>query len=305
MVTVALIVCALICSAQSLQRTKQTSFYIALPNSIQTGVSVFIQKVAPNNPNPLDSKHDHDFVLIWLHGASYSSQTWIDLNILSSLTKKKGYTSYAMDIPGYGKSSNYFFADNQWLIYVIKQILHKEININKFVLVTASMSGMYAMPLLIENQKDLENNNNYQIGLIAVAPVDTNLYDKQEYESVSMSICIIYGEKDIYIGLPAKQDLVQTPTHTVFMIPNADHACYEDNPTLFIEDIIEYLKELNSNTEHSVVLSKAILMTKENPKELLPWSYILIVFVVLITLCGIHCYLKNHKQRYDFTFSDI
>eukprot|EP01084_Bolivina_argentea_P040207 74307_1 len=246
MVTVALIVCALICSAQSLQRTKQTSFYIALPNSIQTGVSVFIQK-------------------------------------------HKGYVSYAMDIPGYGQSSNYFFDSTNWLIYVIQQILNSENDINKFVLITASMSGMYAMPLLIENQHDLNNNNNYLMGLIAVAPVSTDLYNKKQYESVSIPICIIYGENDYYIGIPAEKDLAQTPKNTIFMIPNADHACYEDNPSLFIKDVATYLQEIDSNVDDSLL---SLHKTME-AKRLSLWIYIAIASVAFVLLYGICRFIYN------------
>eukprot|EP01083_Nonionella_stella_P152989 490982_1 len=208
---------------------EHATFTIDLPDTMNG--YVFTQKVAPSHNNT--QVLDHGFILIWLHGAAYSSQTWIDLDILQHLARQSGYISYALDIPGYGQSSDERFVDNEWLIYAMHQILNAESE-NKFILITASMSGTYAMPLLFENQHDLNDNNEYQIGLITVAPVGTHLYTMEQYQAVTIPICIIYGQNDVALGISSRNNLIQTPNNTEFVIPEGAHACYNTDPVLFV-----------------------------------------------------------------------
>ena len=202
--------------------------------------SVYYQTVSPLTDR-------HDFALIWLHGAAFSSQTWIDLRILQNIAIKQGFTSYAIDVPGYGKSSKEKQSDNKWLIEVIDKILKSEQKKRKkFVLVTASMSGAYAIPLLMKNQQDLKNNDLEQIGLIAVAPIGTEpykMYKKEDYEAVTMPIGIIYGEKDTTTGLSSMKQLSQTKSNMVFVVPDGIHACYRTDPVLFTNFTLTYLQQ--------------------------------------------------------------
>jgi len=210
--------------------------------------TIFIRQAFPLK-QASNEMHKHNFVLIFLHGASYSSATWSELGILSSLARQ-GYISYALDVPGFGKSVNTVAKDNQWLKQIIQQLVgndemaQKQIESaggiatprKKIVLVTASMSGKYVIPLLFEPPGPM-------IGMITIAPVGTDKYKKDEYRKVSVPVCIVYGEQDRKLGEESKQNLVQIPNHKLIMVPNGQHAAYKTDPRFFHSVVVKWLTE--------------------------------------------------------------
>lgn len=207
--------------------------------------SIFIRQVSPVQDTPTD----HDYVLIFLHGAAYTSATWSELGILGELARA-GFISYALDIPGFGDSVKTVASDNRWLIGIIEQLTTNNDRVNKhiiaaggistvgkkFVVITASMSGRYSIPLLFNKPRGL-------IGMITVAPVGTTKFSKEQYEKVDIPICIVYGEEDRKLGEESKQNLVQVPNHKLVMIPHGQHAAYKSDPKFFHQQVVKWLTE--------------------------------------------------------------
>ena len=50
-------------------------------------------------------------IVLFLHGAKYTSENWVNLGTLK-LLNEKGYRTAAVDIPGFGKTRSLPYIDN-------------------------------------------------------------------------------------------------------------------------------------------------------------------------------------------------
>ena len=106
----------------------------------------------------------------------------------------------------------------------------------EFVLVTASMSGQYAVPLLFKPPVGLK-------GMVTVAPVGTGEFEQAQYEKVEIPVCIIYGALDSGIGEQSKANLVHIPNHQLVVVPDGEHAAYKTDPQFFYQQVVKWLNE--------------------------------------------------------------
>ena len=207
--------------------------------------SIFIRQVYPVD----GTSRSHEYVLIFLHGQAYTSATWSELGILGELARA-GFISYALDIPGFGQSVQTMANDNRWLLGIIDQLLSNNDKSSKriisaggvstvgkkFVIITASMSGRYCIPLLF-------NKPNGLVGMITIAPVQTSKFKKEQYERVDIPVCIIYGEEDKKLGEESKRNLINIPNHKLVMVPGGSHAAYKSDPKFFHQQVVKWLNE--------------------------------------------------------------
>ena len=177
------------------------------------------------------------FTVILLHGQLFTSENWDNIGTLKALAAKS-YKAIAVDLPGHGHSESVKApSDEDEKVNFVSSLI-ENLGVDRAVLVAPSMSGSYVLPALME--KDLRIKIR---GFIPVAPGAVAKYEENDLRKLNLPTLIVYGELDKNFK-PFFPLIKNIPNSEVFMMKNAKHACYLDNPEEFNARIIEFLDKL-------------------------------------------------------------
>ena len=175
--------------------------------------------------------------VVLLHGAAFSSKTWLELDTLKFLGCH-GYESFAFDLPGKGKSIELKGVDDSSLIHYLRETFAW----SQFVIISPSMSGAYSIPFVTSGDtKGLS-------GFIPIAPVVSGSF-KSKMSAVHVNTLHIRGEKDLGLGVAAQAILKEIPGATEYVMKDAGHACYMNSPKEFHEILLKFLKQLTPSAK--------------------------------------------------------
>lgn len=181
------------------------------------------------------------FPILLLHGMRFSSQNWKSIGTLQFL-RKSGYFPIAVDLPQYGKTTEAYGGSREnFLPELIAALPHAK----KPVLVSPSMSGMYAIPFVLNHANELR-------GFIPIAPV--NRHTEDDFKKVSLPTLIIYGGDDT-TGKKTSLLLGNIPNSRIEEIQEVGHAAYMEDTAQFHTLIKKFLDEIHEKEKKSGQIS--------------------------------------------------
>ncbi|XP_074054204.1 putative protein-lysine deacylase ABHD14B [Macrotis lagotis] len=200
-------------------------------------IQVHGQQLFYREAQPASGQTPRPSVLL-LHGIRFSSETWLKLGTLDKLAQA-GYRAVGIDLPGLGHSKEAVaptpigeLAPSSFLQAVLEAL-----QLGPTVLVSPSLSGMYALPFLISPSSQL-------CGYVPVAPICTDKVSPADYGRVKTPTLIVYGDQDP-MGESSLKHLQQLPNHQVMVMTGAGHPCYLDRPDEWHSGLLDFLNGLS------------------------------------------------------------
>ncbi|MEM9539418.1 MAG: alpha/beta hydrolase [Cyanobacteria bacterium P01_E01_bin.42] len=169
--------------------------------------------------------------ILFLHGASFTAQTWQEISTLIYLAER-GLRAIAIDVPGYGQSQKINFSREEFLLKLLEAL-----PCDRPILVSPSMSGGYSLPFIARYAEKLS-------GFVAVAPVGITHHQKA-IAGISLPVLAIWGSNDRIVPPKYADLLVELfPQGKKVILPNAGHACYMNATADFHEHLFAFIEDV-------------------------------------------------------------
>lgn len=161
----------------------------------------------------LASGDPQDLNVLFLHGARFSAKDWLSVGSLKFLAEI-GYGSFALDLPGYGKSDRVPLSPQQVLGKIAR-----EMGLGKWVLVGPSMGGQIALQCALSGLKGL-------VALVLFAPVGLPSL-KGRLREIEIPILLMWGDRDQVVS-PSHADILlkENPRTRFVPVKGAGHTGY-------------------------------------------------------------------------------
>ncbi len=177
---------------------------------------------------------DANSTVLFLHGAAYTSQTWVQNEILAAVAAA-GIDVIAIDLPGFGTSGRTGLEDEEFLAGLFTALA---LDPYTTTVVSPSMSGGFSLPAL--RQPFFAN----LAGYVPVAPVGVGTFTSAG-PALNIPALVVWGDGDGGDPQGAAEALASSfTTSTVLILPDAGHAAYQQQPELFTQALIGFV-ELN------------------------------------------------------------
>lgn len=181
---------------------------------------------------------DAKMSLLLLHGIRFSSENWLSIGTLDTLAKA-GCRAVAIDLPELGRSKQLKAPAAVGELApagFLKEVCEK-LSLGPVVLVSPSLSGMYSLPFLMQHQALVR-------AYVPVAPICTDKFTAEQYQSVKVPSLIVYGDQDSQLGEVSLRNLRNLANSSVVVMGGAGHACYLDDPDTWHKALTDFLNTL-------------------------------------------------------------
>lgn len=176
--------------------------------------------------------------VLLLHGIRFSSENWLSIGTLETLAKA-GCRAVAIDLPELGQSKSAkapAAVGTPAPAGFLKEVC-EQLNLTPVVVISPSLSGMYSLPFLLEHQALVR-------AYIPVAPICTDKFKAEQYQSVKVPSLIVYGDQDHQLGEVSLRNLSNLANHKVVVMKGAGHPCYLDDPDTWHKALTDFLNTL-------------------------------------------------------------
>uniref|UniRef100_UPI0037E99EEE putative protein-lysine deacylase ABHD14B n=1 Tax=Semicossyphus pulcher TaxID=241346 RepID=UPI0037E99EEE len=176
--------------------------------------------------------------VLLLHGIRFSSENWLSIGTLDTLAKA-GCRAVAIDLPGLGrsKSAEAPAAVGELAPAGFLKEVCEQLSLSPVVVISPSLSGMYSLPFLMQHQDLIR-------AYVPVAPICTDKFTAEQYQSVKVPSLIVYGDQDSQLGELSLGNLSNLANHSVVVMKGAGHPCYLDDPDTWHKALTDFLNTL-------------------------------------------------------------
>ncbi|MCF8104688.1 MAG: alpha/beta hydrolase [Desulfohalobiaceae bacterium] len=168
--------------------------------------------------------------VIFLHGASFEAQTWLNLGTLD-LLKDNGYPVHALDMPGFGRSEPCAAAETE----IIQAYISAE-NLEKPVIVGPSRGGRYALETYFAHPEGIG-------GLVLVGSVGI-AENESRFKDIRVPCLLVWGSEDT-VSNPENGRFLdrEIPDSKLVILDGAPHPCYLEKADPWHKSLLSFLRE--------------------------------------------------------------
>ena len=178
----------------------------------------------------MEGETEHPTLLL-LHGGRFNRDTWVELGTLDAAAAR-GLRAVAVDLPGFGTSEETPLDDGAF-VHALVQTL----GLDRPVIVSPSMSGRFAMPMVAEHADMLS-------GWIPVAPVGLDEW-APKIGLVDLPTMILWGTEDTTFPFKDGERMQKiVPNSRLEAFEGGSHPCYLDDPDKFHDLAFAFVESL-------------------------------------------------------------